>query len=216
MHQRLLRLKPKGANCNASPECGAGLVCATREKVCCNTLCEGACTSCTLAATLGTCSPVGPGADDPTGLCGVSAASTCGNDGKCDGAGACRKYPAGTQCAAASCPANMAMQTLAKTCNGAGLCNQGGGTRACSPFTCDGATSCRDNCTMDGQCVSPNTCVNNLCGKKGPGAGCTTPGECAMGLFCTDNVCCKWQLSMRTEDDPEYVPVALGPKPDNR
>jgi len=30
----------------------------------------------------------------------------------------------------------------------------------------------------------------------------------------TENVCCKWKLSMRTEDDPEYVPVELSAKPD--
>jgi hypothetical protein len=28
-----------------------------------------------------------------------------------------------------------------------------------------------------------------------------------------DNVCCKWKLSMRTEDDPEYVPVEITSKP---
>jgi hypothetical protein len=27
-----------------------------------------------------------------------------------------------------------------------------------------------------------------------------------------DHVCCKWRLSMRTEDDPEYVPVELTKK----
>ena len=27
-----------------------------------------------------------------------------------------------------------------------------------------------------------------------------------------DNVCCKWQFSMRDEDDPEYVPVNLSPR----
>jgi hypothetical protein len=27
------------------------------------------------------------------------------------------------------------------------------------------------------------------------------------------DVCCKWRFSMRDEDDPEYVPVALGSKP---
>ncbi len=27
------------------------------------------------------------------------------------------------------------------------------------------------------------------------------------------DVCCKWRFSMRTEDDPEYVPVELGRKP---
>jgi hypothetical protein len=29
-----------------------------------------------------------------------------------------------------------------------------------------------------------------------------------------ENVCCKWKLSMRTEDDPEYVPVQLTKKGD--
>jgi hypothetical protein len=28
------------------------------------------------------------------------------------------------------------------------------------------------------------------------------------------HVCCRWQLSMRTPDDPEYVPVELTPKPE--
>ena len=28
------------------------------------------------------------------------------------------------------------------------------------------------------------------------------------------DVCCKWKLSMRTEDDPEYVPVELTTKRD--
>ena len=27
------------------------------------------------------------------------------------------------------------------------------------------------------------------------------------------HVCCRWQLSMRTPDDPEYVPIELTPKP---
>ncbi len=30
----------------------------------------------------------------------------------------------------------------------------------------------------------------------------------------TENVCCKWKLSMRSEDDPEYVPVQLTTKHD--
>ena len=28
------------------------------------------------------------------------------------------------------------------------------------------------------------------------------------------DVCCKWRFSMRDEDDPEYVPVTLGTKPE--
>jgi hypothetical protein len=30
------------------------------------------------------------------------------------------------------------------------------------------------------------------------------------------DVCCKWRFSMRDEDDPEYVPVALTAKPEER
>ena len=29
----------------------------------------------------------------------------------------------------------------------------------------------------------------------------------------TENVCCKWRLSMRDEDDPEYIPIELTEKP---
>ena len=29
------------------------------------------------------------------------------------------------------------------------------------------------------------------------------------------NVCCKWRFSMRTDDDPAYVPVELMKKPDD-
>jgi hypothetical protein len=32
----------------------------------------------------------------------------------------------------------------------------------------------------------------------------------------TDHVCCKWKLSMRDADDPDYVPVELGTKPTER
>jgi hypothetical protein len=31
-----------------------------------------------------------------------------------------------------------------------------------------------------------------------------------------DDVCCKWRFSMRSEDDPEYVPVTLRTKPEER
>ena len=28
------------------------------------------------------------------------------------------------------------------------------------------------------------------------------------------HICCRWQLSMRTSDDPDYVPVELTARPD--
>jgi hypothetical protein len=182
-------LEPKGGPCSVTSQCASGLVCSA-QGVCCDKACTGPCVSCVLSATLGTCSPLGAGATDPTGQCGVTAASTCANDGKCDGAGACRKWPAGTQCVGPSCPMNASTQNLAKTCDGAGNCNVGGGTHQCSPFMCSGGASCLQTCTQNSDCVAPNTCVGNTCGKKPLGATCATGDECVAGAFCTDGFCC--------------------------
>ena len=79
------------------------------NNVCCNSACTGTCMSCSLAGSVGTCSPIAPGAPPlVASQCPVAAASTCGNDGTCNGAGACRKYVIGTQCAAASCAGSTA------------------------------------------------------------------------------------------------------------
>ena len=50
----------------------------------------------------------------------MAAATTCGNDGTCNGAGACRKYVIGTQCAAATCTGSTS--TSLRACDGAGVC----------------------------------------------------------------------------------------------
>jgi hypothetical protein len=181
-------LRSPGSPCNVGTECTTG-VCSA-EKVCCDTACNGPCVSCKLPATNGKCSPIAAGNTDPTGQCMVSAPATCGNDGKCNGAGACTKYPANTPCAPASCPAGQATRTLGKTCNGAGACSVGGGAQACAPFTCDGAQACRDTCVTNADCVAPNTCVGNVCGKKPAGATCSSTDQCSAGLFCTDGFCC--------------------------
>ena len=182
-------LLPKGGQCSNSNQCSTGLVCSA-QGVCCDKACSGPCNSCKTSAAPGTCSPLAAGVTDTTGQCGVSTQSTCGNDGTCDGAGACHKWAAGTQCVAASCPSGASTQTLAKTCDGAGNCSVGGGPHPCGVFMCDGAQACLVTCTMNSQCVSPNTCVGTTCGKKPLGAHCTIADECVAGAFCTDGFCC--------------------------
>src|SRR4029079_12275294 len=108
--------KPSGARWGAAGECNSGFC---EQGVCCATACVGICRSCGLAGTIGTCASVAAGAD-PFNQCTDQGANTCGNDGTCDGSGACRLYAIGSTCAASTCSGTTF--TPARTCNGAGVC----------------------------------------------------------------------------------------------
>src|SRR4029077_7349735 len=86
---------PTGAGLGTS--CTAGSECASNQcvdGVCCESDCTGTCSSCALGKTgqnNGLCRPVTNGTN-PDDECAQSPPSPCGNDGMCDGAGACRKW----------------------------------------------------------------------------------------------------------------------------
>src|SRR5688572_30767123 len=84
-----------GVACSAASQCASG---QCVDEICCNVACAGVCQACDVAGAVGTCTPVPAGAD-PDGECAQQTSSSCGQDGTCDGAGACRRYAAGTQCA---------------------------------------------------------------------------------------------------------------------
>jgi hypothetical protein len=86
---------------------------------------------------LGTCSNVAAGVVEPRSGCAVTPAATCGQDGRCDGAGACRRYPADTQCQPATCDRRRSFNP--RTCDGAGVCVERG-VVTCMMFDCDPAT----------------------------------------------------------------------------
>jgi len=176
---------PPGAVCTAGTVCASGF-CA--QGVCCNSACAGICTSCALTGSMGTCSPVATGqAPTPATQCTMTAASTCGTDGTCNGAGACRSYVSGTQCVAPSCSGSTL--TSAQTCDGAGICRPATTGGCAGNLNCGSATACKTTCTADGDCVSPYVCKSGSCALKTPGTTCTTAGECASG-FCQQGVCC--------------------------
>jgi hypothetical protein len=82
--------------------CSADLACSSahcEQGVCCSEACEGACTSCAVTGSFGTCVAMPPGLPplDPSG-CPEEPASSCGRTGLCDGAGACEVLPEGTAC----------------------------------------------------------------------------------------------------------------------
>jgi hypothetical protein len=96
---------------------------------------------------------------DPLNQCTDAGAASCGNDGTCNGAGACRLYVTGTQCVAPTCTGSTA--TPARTCNGSGTC-QTVSTSSCIPFAC-GTGVCRTTCTSNADCTSPNVCLGSVC-----------------------------------------------------
>lgn len=184
--------KLDGQPCTANQDC-LNLNCvkdsAAGSGICCNTACAGACRSCSIPGSLGRCSSVAAGAPDPRLMCTDMTAATCGTDGKCNGAGECRLYPAGTVCAGEACAADL--YTAVSTCSGAGACTKPAAT-SCSPYHCN-ADRCFNACTSNAQCVAPNTCgMNGLissCGLKPLGAKCSAAAECSSN-FCVEGVCC--------------------------
>jgi len=201
------------ADCSATAYCAAGGTCVAKkgngadctpgsanqclskacvDNKCCETACTGKCYACAMGRTSqadGKCAPVSAGTD-PDNECVDGAASACSTDGMCDGAGACRMWSKGTQCAAGMC--NSAGNYLsARTCDGLGTC--GAATMdTCAPNICL-ATGCNRMCATDTDCVGNTYCTpgKTCAAKKTAGSACT-PGannECATG-FCVDGFCC--------------------------
>ena len=160
--------KPVGAACdpsNAGSDCASG---SCVDGVCCDTACRSLCTACTMARTgqaNGRCAPVRAGTD-PDNECASQAASTCGRDGMCDGAGACRLHADGTLCGSGCCD----------TSSGPG---GGRGARPCS-YACKAGQCDMNNPTVQQQACGLLTCCCPNGGVNGQ-AACTTAGSCTAG-----------------------------------
>src|SRR5204862_55170 len=159
------------------------------------TPCTGTCRSCAVAGSPGTCSPV-PAGQDPQGQCGDRGPASCGNDGFCDGAGACRNYAAGTACADPSCPGMTA--SAARSCDGDGFCNGSGGCRSypagtqCVAPSCAGTTATAARaCNGTGTCNPgpTSTCTPYLCGPTACKTTCAGNADCAAPNVCIGTAC---------------------------
>jgi hypothetical protein len=154
--------KPNGQVCAAGNECVSGN-CA--DKVCCDAACTGLCRSCIASQTGkpdGTCANVTAGVKDAR--CDRQEPSTCGRDGTCDGAGACRHYANGTRCATGCCRDN----------TGPG----GGGANVCA-FECNNGTCDRNRPTVLDRCGGAMCCCPMPQGGGGP--ACTGALGCQLG-----------------------------------
>jgi hypothetical protein len=174
-----------GLGCSANNQC-ASSHCV--DGVCCESACGGTCEACATGLTgvpSGTCAPVMTGTD-PGAECASTSAASCGTIGVCDGARACARWPAGTECASPSCGGGMG--TLADTCDGAGTCHDNG-VVSCSGFAC-GPTACLTTCSTPGECAVGRYCSAGSCVPlRSNGATCSSAGECSSN-FCVDGVCC--------------------------
>ena len=173
---------PSGFACTANGGC---LSRNCVEGICCETACEGLCHSCDQPGSLGTCKPV-PAGEDPDEECAEEPASSCGRDGACDGAGACRLRPANSVCLAGGC--KDANEWAPSLCDGKGTC-QAGTTKSCAPAECVG-DSCAPPCATDPDCPTGRWCDNGTCRvQREQGMPCERATQCGSG-FCTDGVCC--------------------------
>ena len=77
------------------------------------------CQSCAVPGQEGACNNLGPGTTDSG--CQDDGAESCGNNGRCDGAGSCERYPATTICNRA-CASDDSQYTLS-FCDGLGFCS---------------------------------------------------------------------------------------------
>jgi hypothetical protein len=173
-----------GTACQAGSQCKSGF-CV--EGVCCDSACSGICQSCAAATNGGqdgTCAFAVAGSD-PGDDCPDEGAASCQKDGTCDGAGACRTYPAGTACGPTQCVKGA---QVGSSCNGTGACVAGTNV-ACAPYACVSG-ACKTSCSSDDDCDAAGYCSAGSCGaRKDKGSACTAKDECVTNL-CVDGVCC--------------------------
>jgi MYXO-CTERM domain-containing protein len=173
-----------GLTCSSNSQCKNG---HCVDGVCCETACAGACQACSAAkkglGVDGVCDDVKAGTD-PDNNCAAEPASSCQNDGFCDGQGACRQYSSATSCGSGQCSGST---LIGFHCDGFGACVNG--ETSCGAYLC-AAASCPTSCGNDNACAPGNYCVGNKCMPKlDDGTECSAGRECSSG-FCVENVCC--------------------------
>ena len=175
-------LMANGQRCSEAGQCVSGFC---SDGFCCDGGCAGTCQSCGLSGMEGSCQAV-PAGQDPRNQCAEEPLVSCGQDGHCNGQGACGRYAAGTVCVAGRCA--MAVEYAASTCDGNGVCNPGS-SRSCSPNVCTGS-SCAGSCTASSDCQAGFFCEASKCAiQRAKGAACTVAGQCASN-HCVDGYCC--------------------------
>lgn len=174
-----------GTACTTTSQCTSG---ACVDGVCCENSCPGLCMACSNAKTgntNGLCRGVQVGTD-PDNECAAGAANSCGQDGTCNGSGACRITGSGIACGTSSCTGSTF--TAASTCNGSGTCIAAGSSSPCAGnFACGSSTGCGTTCTERSTtgCIAGYECLNGACVQAtvpcgGPACAVANGGQCCV------------------------------------
>jgi hypothetical protein len=178
-----------GSPCSAASDCSSG---NCIDGVCCATTCSGcnACVNTLTGKNDGTCAPVVSGQDPHNTCSDETQTNQCGNDGTCDGQGACRKVSSNHVCTQASCSSDGKAFTPATTCDGTGKCSTAT-PQSCGAFQCTN-TGCLKTCSTQTECGAGsycNTTAGTCATKKENGSQAMGTYECTSGIV-ADGVCC--------------------------
>ncbi len=142
--QCLTGMRPNGIDCTSSGQCASN---HCVDGYCCATACTGACTSCGLAGSLGTCAPITAtvGAPDPHGKCANSECALCT-------AGVCKASADTTPCGVPTCAGS---ELTTRHCSGTdGACLANPAAACAGSLACADASSCKTRCAADTDCVN--------------------------------------------------------------
>ena len=179
---------PPGTKCQADNDCADH---ACGDGICCDRDCRGcfACKEILTGEPDGKCAPVTVGLNPHETCADETMLNECGNDGTCDGVGACRKVGPEHECKPASCMGGIfTSQTI---CDSLGACTTAI-PENCSPFQCS-ATGCLKTCSKHAECNSDNYCeiTTGTCpAKKVNGMPADSPEKCIFAVV-ADGVCCE-------------------------
>ncbi len=145
---------PNGVACMGDVDCTSGH-CA--DGVCCDTACAGQCEACSVAGSLGLCTPVVGAPHGTRAACSDGAGNACAA-AACDGVSrtSCAGFKNGATvvCAAASCTDGKA--TGEARCDGAGHCPAPTAI-SCAPYACAGGL-CKATCASNADCQTGSVC----------------------------------------------------------
>jgi hypothetical protein len=210
-------LSALGATCSANGACASG-ICA--DAVCCDKTCTG-CNACTQTLTGepdGTCGFVTSGLSAHNACTDQTKTNQCGNDGTCDGAGACRNVSTSHVCTDSSC--NGSVYTPISTCDGKGACTVVN-PQDCAPFTC-AQTGCSKTCTTAADCEDPTTyycdATTKTCAAKLSNGKAASSGTQCTSTVVADGVCCDKDCTgcsactktLNGQTDGQCLPVPAG------
>ena len=186
--------KPNGSACSNDFACVSG---HCVDGVCCGTASCGTCLACNIVNSSGNldgvCRSVAAGAVEPHALCAVTPNTSCGTDGKCNGAGVCERWNGGTCAPTSGCADVHDKVSATGTCNGNGACVAGAPVPCSTGFLCVSG-ACASDCTAQNESTNCDTtdgftCIGGSCQKIGQGSSCTSGAQCLTGN-CVDGVCC--------------------------